>query len=874
MFSKSTRTADAASVSSALRDILSALTLADSAHPSPAASSSSASGASSQHASSTESDRQLALYHLNFAGISLCSDATSLSLHHAFPLLRPPNSQAVTGTLLVSHDVFNVAPRTLLAYALPESTTVTDVWPDRLADDNAAARYSMYPLLEAVQGGNAKRAPLAAFNDWAAGRGLAHAHAPPMAGPHPGQLLTQIPQEMFDYIATYLSRDDFKALRLTSRLMCARTTGVFFKTIVVPFRSGMFGEELRAEMNTDPGNGESKSTATNVFERFGHHMQKFGVSYEVDEAILPKVVQQLLTRSYWGSYYWPADPNEHEDTPASAVDEIIGMKGALSKMENLKELALSIDSGLGWLSGPDKSIRSQMIHDRVDLFPGSYGLPSRRTQAQRELWDYIKSQYAARGELRHLARSRLYRFERAECITLQDPTIYSGVPIELQYVDGRTLMEANPLDGEVHAPDDEVAKLPSANGLLVTALDRDPTQSSSSYPVLPGSFTISQVGALMRVKWGQESLKDAFIMGVKESRTCRAVSSLNLASLPGRYLDDFGQPEFWKALPSLETLNVMVMGEHGEVEYDSDSILQYHTVPMSRAVAPFKKFLRDRIATLENIKTLGIGWTSGGEHATGLCGRNNNLLPAPFLRSQPLPTTMMMDDVVVFPHVQHLTIKNSWMTARGVEYLVDAHRECRLRKLTLDSVSLQVLPLRSGGQIPEQTTKVYLEQQGSNDIALDWPFRAWSWPQVLDAVSPDANFELLGEISANTKGRGALEELELISCGHSTIDHALWTFTGLDFQMFQEVYQWKREPSNSYFQARRSELEQLMPRGNDRWTAAIIPLIPRTEANALKAIWGATIGWQDEESTFAATLDGCRPGGTGRFSAVIRAPRH
>ncbi|OJD30208.1 f-box domain-containing protein [Diplodia corticola] len=113
----------------------------------------------------------------------------------------------------------------------------------------------------------------------------------------------------------------------------------------------------------------------------------------------------------------------------------------------------------------------------------------------------------------------------------------------------------------------------------------------------------------------------------------RPAPSIWPASLPGRYLDDFGEPEFWKALPCLATLKVMVIEGVGAVECGSASIPQYRPVPMSReGRRAVQEVPWGQIATLENIKTLEIGWTSGGEHATGLCGRNNSLfLPAPFL---------------------------------------------------------------------------------------------------------------------------------------------------------------------------------------------------------------------------------------------------
>lgn len=205
------------------------------------------------------------------------------AIQPAFPLLHPDSSQAVRRNVTVPEAVFKMTPRTLLAYTVPEDQTITNVLLEPLADHKTPAKFTAYPLLESHHADSLEHASLIAFDSWADSRGIPHARAPPMLNPPVTQVIGRLPQEMFDEIAGYLSQDDLKSLRLTSRMMCIRATGALFKTIVIPFHSGMFGEELRAELKAHAGKGKGKSMAIDVFKTHGHLVQKFGISYEINE---------------------------------------------------------------------------------------------------------------------------------------------------------------------------------------------------------------------------------------------------------------------------------------------------------------------------------------------------------------------------------------------------------------------------------------------------------------------------------------------------------------------------------------------------------------------------------------------------------------
>jgi hypothetical protein len=113
-----------------------------------------------------------------------------------------------------------------------------------------------------------------------------------------------LPYELIDMILSYLSRDDLKALRLTCQTLRAQVSDKFFKSIVIPFNAGIYGmlpvprvsgvegsplgtsdsrefESLLLKGKADP---DIYSThGLDVFETFGHHVKKFGMSFAVDE---------------------------------------------------------------------------------------------------------------------------------------------------------------------------------------------------------------------------------------------------------------------------------------------------------------------------------------------------------------------------------------------------------------------------------------------------------------------------------------------------------------------------------------------------------------------------------------------------------------
>jgi hypothetical protein len=182
-----------------------------------------------------------------------------------------------------------------------------------------------------------------------------------------------LPVELVELIAEYLDRDDIKSLRMVSHELNHYISQVIFQTVVVPFNTEIYGmlaqgqkpdlkgkrrarrEKLGYSWKNANGNEVYNGHGLDVFKGFGRHILRYGMSFEVNEDSLSQPPAKSLTEkkwSFWGNYDWPFEEYRRFDAVAgleTAADETPRMKIAFAELTRIKELALSIDSGLGWL---------------------------------------------------------------------------------------------------------------------------------------------------------------------------------------------------------------------------------------------------------------------------------------------------------------------------------------------------------------------------------------------------------------------------------------------------------------------------------------------------------------------------------------------
>ncbi|KAK8203433.1 hypothetical protein BKA81DRAFT_277662, partial [Phyllosticta paracitricarpa] len=441
-----------------------------------------------------------------------------------------------------------------------------------------------------------------------------------------------LPHEVYQLICSQLSMEDVKALRLTCKEVNFFIAPILFETTVVPYHMAIL-ERVCPWSGTVSRKGKERRVDADIFGKYGNSIKNFGIRFELPAAILAAPPEKHLLEpreTYWGHYDWPAPfylRFDHLKDLEGEVDEGFGVREAFSKIRKVEELAISVDNSLGWLVGPDKSIQDMVLNEKEGIVKHKFETPSRKSMAQRKFWKLIESHYP---HLASLHRSDLW------CSSL-------------------------------HLVD--------------------------NHPICPNRLSTRQIELLLENWWIQHAFLTSYIVSVIDILPPSAqVHTLNIARLPADFLQLFCRADFWASLPNLRTLKIFVAGQFREVHLNDFGEATSSYVKPSRAVPIFLHLLKEYISPLPNVTQLSFGWASGGEHEKGLYGRNVHLLPAPFMSEVPslqgLGRWITFDSVVTFPHVEDLHIKNCWATAEAIVDLARFNVKHRLRRLTLESVSL------------------------------------------------------------------------------------------------------------------------------------------------------------------------------------------
>ncbi|XPS75547.1 hypothetical protein M3J09_007623 [Ascochyta lentis] len=553
-----------------------------------------------------------------------------------------------------------------------------------------------------------------------------------------GRPLWQLPVELVEQIIEHLNRDDVKSLRLVSRELNDYTSQAAFKTVVVPFNTeiyGMLGQEPKPDRKGKKrakfskleywwknANGDEvyNGHGLDVFRGFGRHILRYAMSFEVTEDSLSAPPLKTITEqrtSFWGNYEWPFEEYRRFDAVAgleSAADETPRMKTAFSELTKVKELALSIDSGLGWLNGPDRSIRAHILQKPPNIFGSHQRIPDRRTQAQLELWNHIETMHARAGEEVKLAS--LYKLEGAHPLTeAQEVGLLATTQPTLPFLDPHIVHEATPhdmndsnqpLEGSDLLDRRMLGQCNTNTGVLFTSTTLQNSDAAHvASPIIPATLSKAQKEWLLETEWAQRAFVSSYMLSIIDNPTTfHPIHTLNISSLSDRYISMLNRADLWNALPNLKSVTLIIVPGWRTVHKDEAGFVDTPIVDPTGRVDTFSELLRTRIASRPGINKLTVGFATGGEHAEGLHARNKLLMPAPLLpltarmHADPLPSTVetaLVQDANVlqqvllrFPYLEEITLRNCWITPSALLEFVKIHDKCSLQHLNMESVSL------------------------------------------------------------------------------------------------------------------------------------------------------------------------------------------
>ncbi|KAG8528786.1 uncharacterized protein KY384_006474 [Bacidia gigantensis] len=731
-----------------------------------------------------------------------------------------------------------------------------------------------------------------------------------------------LPVEVFNTITSYLPRESLQAMRLVNAEFERKTSNKLFHTVVVPFRSEIYGMMTHQDESQAPsrsvrkGKGKQKAKLTlasadtadrtihdgmKVFEAWGPHIRRFAMAFEVDETALekaPKKGKFEQHTTWWGGYQWPHPYyNRYEacECLEKKADEFKCMSKALSYLQETMELGLSLDSGLGWLSGPDKSDRARLIEGKPELFGLGDVLQASKRQEAKHIWDdivesvprrYTNEGWLSEGEAIEVqvtlrSDTKQISFFDTASRSHHKPLIFEGVDLS-----AASSSSLNP----------EVQSRYAVEGL--SALSKPDGGPYNKAVLKPAHLSIAQQEWLLETEWAQRAFLSSFCMALCDNAyTFRYVHTLNISNLSSRYLSALQRDDIWNALTQLSKLVLNVSPDWRNIMKTDTGLVEASDIRPSTASTHFFNLLVNSVAKVENIKSLTLGYTSGGEHQPGIFGRNKNILPAPIIDFlDPNAILQRTNRVLELPHVESLTLVNCWITPDLLKTFVAQLKTACLHHLQLRSVSLTAhtaaLPQQDQGHASprdsydtpqgpprrgDASVGNFFDMRVGHGLVPDPAQDGWvtkgqrvgSWGNVIDSITPGPTTDFIRYAFQYREERPEtfstnLERITFESCGYVCLPH----YNNFNQQGIGKVV----DQLPIYLVQRAVDLHPIMmARPNDHLLGQIAPTLKPEDIEVMCSAFPMRLGWgaASYDKAMENREDGQPKGGDGRFSGMV-----
>ena len=733
-------------------------------------------------------------------------------------------------------------------------------------------------------------------------------------------------------------------MRCVNREFENKVSAYLFGVVVVPFKPEIYGiapepklgSLIDAQIRTNEmlqGAVLLQDKGMRVFQGFGQHIRKFAMSFEFDEKKLanpPIKSDQEAIQTWWGIYRWPFKSyNRYAQLEGleQTADETRTMAKALRFIQKAKALGLSIDGGLGWLAGPDVNQKVLERGGVVPVFGESKFVPEPKDKAAKgKLGRSSSPPPSILDEGPHTQLKRML-----EESGMNGHTIDAGVQMMLETDDTHTdlaqLPTLTPLhrnsfprhyavsdDGAIdRANDRTISRIRYGSDEEDVEIDLQPCISAcrnllksqtEGGSLKPNDLSTAQREMLLEVEWAQRAFMQSYAIAIIDNLlTFHNVESFTIARIPNRHLPILRREDFWSGLPNLKKLSLAIIPDWREVVKLPTSFVEDIKIPPSQAVAAVFRLLEDQISRRQNIKTLHFEWVCGGEEAPGLFARNQHILAAPLV-----PQAMNMvirshhPQLLSLPHVEHLSLKNCWISPHILTRLGLTLKNKALQTLTLDSVSLTAsLPHNAqpnaltGGaahhphhvvahhaflNLPHMVVN-HVPQPVVPGLPVSPPVNvnlcpAWllaprpgSWVSVIEVLTPGQTLAQLRyarnleQSEPEPREPGTLTKLEFKSCGYVRLP--------LDFDQSAIDPPTLPVAQTHAISKRIGDLEPVMLKPYDCTFGIIVNHISGRETQTLENAWNMTVGWGPSRSALLveSTADGVPNAGRGRFDGVI-----
>ncbi|KAI0169490.1 hypothetical protein GGR52DRAFT_592103 [Hypoxylon sp. FL1284] len=691
----------------------------------------------------------------------------------------------------------------------------------------------------------------------------------------PGEVVVRwppgnIPTELFVMIAKYLPYSDVKALRLVSREFNYKLVNHCFRQIII-----RFGSQLSTTLDAGLAVPNPKMPSPEIpdfmqlsasFKLFGPVVRRLGFALELDEQDIatPDVDDTediVCTSNLIGR--WPGLPkglSQILENVTQSLERSRGISHALQRSRNIHELALSCVGGLGYLVGPDINPYQPPAGSAI------FGDPP----AARSTPDYS---YQTHFEENH----KIERLHRQLAIKGVKPKDFHAALEQLMAAEDMTYeeftREKRPQPG-----------LPENREIQQIRHLRQ--HIDEAVRLHPNALTTVQAILVFNHLSAQQALISSFKLAVIDcGPRLRDLTKLNIARLPSFFVEQMCCKKFWAALPRVQEVFLGVDPDWTSVSQDVSGAVSVQQVYPTDAMPGVFNLLKSYIGKRPNIKRLHFEWNCGGELAPGCMQRNKNILPAPFLKQHRKIILSSIDNLLILPHVEHLSLKNCWFAPNVFYRAIKFMTKYALQSIELEGVSLSGPPTtprqnNMAGFAAELEDLKLLFLSNLVDHNKDPP--NFTWSRIIDLLTPgptikehvyeqrkrpeDPKIRLDKEVKA-------LRKLVFKSCGYVSIpDTRFVSHLRLD-----DVFS-PGGLAQAFLNVRQTAIEKNLPARTfshlciDRHLGTIAPLMNPWEKQMMERVFGFTFGWADlygADVEHAATHDGVFMPGEGRFSGTI-----
>ncbi|OTA07008.1 hypothetical protein A9Z42_0078170 [Trichoderma parareesei] len=226
------------------------------------------------------------------------------------------------------------------------------------------------------------------------------------------------------------------------------------------------------------------------------------------------------------------------------------------------------------------------------------------------------------------------------------------------------------------------------------------SESNSRQPLIPTNLTRAQKELLLELEWAHRAMIQSYVISIIDNARDGCFSNLTnitIAKIPSAHVHILCRKELWESIPRVKNVSLAVIADWRRISKTSPGVVaDTHVSPLD-AVRKVYKLLHCYIGQQQNIETLHFEWICGGEFARGPYQRNQYILPAPFVDSPELMSSVDgakdTDRLLDLPYVRDFSLKNCWVSPHVLMQTIRNMALHSLERLEFESVSLSGPPV-------------------------------------------------------------------------------------------------------------------------------------------------------------------------------------